>query len=107
MTPRPFGVYVHFPYCAHRCPYCDFASAAIARDSVPHERCTDAVLRELDARAPELTKHKLVSVFFGGGTPSLWKPTELGRLLARVRSSFGLETTDIEITVECEPVVVL
>src|SRR5215467_8421025 len=67
------GLYVHFPYCLRRCPYCDF-TIAIAR-TVPGERYADAVLAELRlrlARRPEWKERPLDSIYLGGGTPSLW-----------------------------------
>jgi putative oxygen-independent coproporphyrinogen III oxidase len=97
------SVYVHFPWCLAKCPYCDFASAAIQRSAVPHEEYADAILRELEARGPALEGRTLSSVFFGGGTPSLWDPRALGRVLARVRAAFDREAPDLEVTVECNP----
>jgi len=99
----PTSVYVHFPWCLAKCPYCDFASGAIRPAEVPHTRYADAVIRELDARAPMLGERRLVSVFFGGGTPSLWDPRELGRVLAAVREAFATREPDLEVTVECNP----
>lgn len=97
------SVYVHFPWCLAKCPYCDFASAAIKRAEVPHRDYAGAILRELEARAPLLAERRLVSVFFGGGTPSLWDPRELGRVLAAIRGAFRSEAPDLEVTVECNP----
>lgn len=97
------SVYVHFPWCLQKCPYCDFASAAIGRDEVPHEAYADAVVRELEWRAPVLRGARLASVYFGGGTPSLWDPTELGRVLRAIREAFAREVEPLEITVECNP----
>ncbi|MBX3270894.1 MAG: radical SAM family heme chaperone HemW [Sandaracinaceae bacterium] len=97
---QPTSAYVHFPWCLAKCPYCDFASAAIRRAEVPHDAYADAVLAELSAR--DLSGRALVSVFFGGGTPSLWDPAALGRVLAAVRAAFGC-TDPIEVTVECNP----
>ena len=99
----PASVYVHFPWCLKKCPYCDFATRKIDRPEVPHRAYADAVLRELDRRAPELAGRRLVSVFFGGGTPSLWDEPELGRVLAGARSAFDEVAGDIEVTVECNP----
>jgi oxygen-independent coproporphyrinogen-3 oxidase len=95
------SVYVHFPWCLQKCPYCDFASATIQRSEVPHRAYADAVLRELAWRAPALSGQPLESVFFGGGTPSLWEPAELGRVLAAIKSLAGSEPR--EVTVECNP----
>ena len=97
------AVYVHFPYCLQKCPYCDFASATIRRPEVPHEAYADAVLRELELRAQRGLSGTLTTVFFGGGTPSLWAPRELGRVLAAIRGAFGEEDRALEVTVECNP----
>ena len=97
------SVYVHFPWCLQKCPYCDFASATIRRPEVPHVAYADAVLRELELRAGAGLSGPLASVFFGGGTPSLWEPRELGRVLRAIRAAFGAETAELEVTVECNP----
>ncbi|HEX6271847.1 MAG TPA: radical SAM family heme chaperone HemW [Polyangiaceae bacterium] len=98
----PLGVYVHFPWCLQKCPYCDFYSLATERDAIPHSAYADAVVRELERRAAELAPYRLKSVFFGGGTPSLWRSDELGRVLARIRAAFP-GTDDVEVTAECNP----
>jgi len=95
------SVYVHFPYCARKCPYCDFASYRVAQ--IPQRDFTDSVVRELAWRAPSLSGRRLASVFFGGGTPSLWSAPELGRVLAAVRAAFDEEAPQLEITAECNP----
>jgi oxygen-independent coproporphyrinogen-3 oxidase len=97
------SVYVHFPWCLQKCPYCDFASATIRRPEVPHQQYADAVLAELAWRAPSVAGDTLASVFFGGGTPSLWAAAELGRVLHAIRGSFAHELPALEITVECNP----
>jgi oxygen-independent coproporphyrinogen-3 oxidase len=115
------GVYVHFPWCLAKCPYCDFVSYAVgtaaANTALRDRAYADAVLREIDARAAELATHAVGSVFFGGGTPSLWHPAELGRVLAallreRARSpgdtgraghAGHASSTSVEITTECNP----
>jgi len=94
------GVYVHFPWCLQKCPYCDFLSLPLARDQIPHAAYADAVLAELDGRLKG-DPPELVSVFFGGGTPSLWRSSELGRVLKAVLSHS--RTEEVEITVECNP----
>jgi len=95
------GVYVHFPYCLAKCPYCDFFSLAEERPNIPHQAYADGVLRELERRAAELSARRLTSVFFGGGTPSLWEPRELGRVLAAIRATFP--GGPVEVTAECNP----
>src|SRR5450432_3713154 len=93
------GVYVHFPWCLAKCPYCDFVSFASERDAIDHAGYADAILRELEARAALLDGAKIETIFFGGGTPSLWAPSELGRALAGIRERIDC-ASDAEITVE-------
>lgn len=96
----PFGVYVHFPFCAHRCPYCDFA---VTTDRPPEAgRYLRAVLAELDLRAPAFAGLRPVSLYIGGGTPSLWDPAEVAVLVAALRDRLGLPTT-AEVTIESNP----
>ncbi|MET0284248.1 MAG: radical SAM family heme chaperone HemW [Polyangiales bacterium] len=97
------SVYLHFPWCLRKCPYCDFATSPLAKAEIPHAAYADAVLRELAMRAESLRDARLYSVFFGGGTPSLWEPAELGRVLRGVLGAFGSHAEDVEITVECNP----
>jgi oxygen-independent coproporphyrinogen III oxidase len=105
---RPLGVYVHFPFCGVHCPYCDFAVDARAAEAVPHDGYADAVLAELAGRAgwfrgPQGSP-RLVSIYFGGGTPGLWRPDALARVLAAVRASFAAPpAAALEITVEANP----
>lgn len=98
------SIYVHFPWCLVKCPYCDFTSYATDRESIDHAGYADAVLREAELRAAALEHRglRIGSVFFGGGTPSLWAPRELGRVLAGLRALFAV-AEDAEITVECNP----
>ena len=99
----PLGVYVHFPFCSVRCPYCDFA--VDTRAEIPHEAYADAVVAELAARARWFDgAGPLVSIYFGGGTPGLWRPEALGRVIAAARGAFGSPpAADLEITVEVNP----
>jgi oxygen-independent coproporphyrinogen-3 oxidase len=78
-----------------KCPYCDFTSFEATREAIDHEGYADAVLRELSLRDPGCRKPR--SLYFGGGTPSLWEPRALGRIIAAVAEG------DCEITVECNP----
>ncbi len=96
-----FGVYIHFPYCRKRCPYCDFAVHARAR--IPHEQYAAAVRRELVDRAPLFAGRRLASVYFGGGTPGLWRADCLGEVLAAVRAAFPAGDGEVEVTVEANP----
>ncbi|MEM7433781.1 MAG: radical SAM family heme chaperone HemW [Myxococcota bacterium] len=101
--PIPTSVYVHFPWCARKCPYCDFATEPVKTNTIAHGAYADALLRELDSRAADLQERMLVSVFFGGGTPSLWNPSALARTLSAIRGAFDVESNDLEVTVECNP----
>jgi len=100
---KPISVYVHFPWCLKKCPYCDFVSFAKDRADIDHAGYADAVLAELSLRREALQGRRLRSVFFGGGTPSLWAPSELGRVLRAIREAAGGGDDDVEITVECNP----
>ncbi|HEX3775113.1 MAG TPA: radical SAM family heme chaperone HemW [Polyangiaceae bacterium] len=101
--PVELGVYVHFPWCLKKCPYCDFLSVASERPAIPHAAYADSVIAELERRAELLPRARLLSVFFGGGTPSLWEPHELGRVLARILTLLPDHADDLEVTVECNP----
>src|SRR5690606_6184882 len=81
-------------------PYCDFASRASV--TVPHERYTDALLREIELRAGEFPSRPATSVFFGGGTPSLWDPVQVRRVLDALRAAYPF-TADAEVTLEANP----
>ena len=95
-----FGLYVHWPFCQAKCPYCDFNSHVVA--SIDQSRWATAFEAEID-RLAALTPHRVLSsVFFGGGTPSLMDVATVERILNRVRKSWRL-TNDIEITLEANP----
>ena len=97
------GLYVHFPYCLRRCPYCDF-TIAIAR-SIPGPRYADAVLAELRlrlAQRPAWSGRPLDSIYFGGGTPSLWDAREVGRVLQGIAAAVPV-APDAEISLEANP----
>jgi oxygen-independent coproporphyrinogen-3 oxidase len=109
---RPLGIYVHFPFCGVHCPYCDFA--VDDRAVIPHDEYADAVVREIDARAPwfgaasaaDPRGADLRSIYFGGGTPGLWRPAALARVIAAVGRHFpgpAGAAPAREITVEVNP----
>ena len=100
---RSLGVYVHFPFCRARCPYCDFATAV--REPIPHDQYAAAVVAELAARAGWFSGQRapgLQSIYFGGGTPGLWRPEAIGRVIETTRRLFAA-TGPLEITVEANP----
>lgn len=94
---------MHFPWCERKCPYCDFASLKLAAEDVPDEAYADAVKQELGLRAPALGGRRLVSIFFGGGTPSMWSGRALGGVVRAIRDAFDEESEDLEVTAECNP----
>jgi putative oxygen-independent coproporphyrinogen III oxidase len=95
------SIYVHFPWCLAKCPYCDFVSYATDRATIDHEGYADAVVREADHRATTFGR-TIGSIFFGGGTPSLWEPRAIARVLSAFRERFDV-ADDVEITAECNP----
>jgi putative oxygen-independent coproporphyrinogen III oxidase len=100
---QSIGVYVHFPFCLKKCPYCDFVSFARAREQIDHRGYADAVLAELGRQRHVLEGRRLTTIFFGGGTPSLWDPEELGRVLHGILAAAGERADDVEVTAECNP----
>jgi putative oxygen-independent coproporphyrinogen III oxidase len=97
----PLALYAHFPWCVQKCPYCDFNSHAV-RDELPEERYLDALLRDFDAQLPTVAGRALSSIFLGGGTPSLFSPASIGRLISHAKSRLGFED-GVEITLEANP----
>lgn len=95
-----FGVYIHFPFCRSKCGYCDFSSAAT--ETIPHVAYANAILREVQARGLQYSTGTLRSIYLGGGTPSLWNPEQISRVLAAVRHRFGC-LDDLEVTLEANP----
>jgi len=101
VIPPPLSLYVHLPWCVQKCPYCDFNSHT-AGDAAPKRRYLGALLRDLDDEAIRSAGRKVETVFLGGGTPSLFAPEEIARLLDAVRTRFAL-ADDAEITMEANP----
>ena len=97
----PLALYIHIPWCVRKCPYCDFNSHA-AGPSLPEEEYVDALLADLDADREHIHGRELTSIFFGGGTPSLFSARALGRLLEGVQKRVPF-AGDIEITLEANP----
>ena len=111
------GLYLHFPWCLVKCPYCDFLSIPVdkiagqvpsvtqARQQIPHARYADALINEFRTRLHEFDadSYQIGSIFFGGGTPSLWEPEQLGRVLEVIRSEAPHLADNLEISVECNP----
>lgn len=99
------GVYIHIPFCLSKCPYCDFNSVASGGGSVPEERYAACVLKEFNARASQegIDRQKgLGSVYFGGGTPSVFSPAAIGGILRGVTGGFDRQFS-AEVTLEVNP----
>src|SRR5919112_4507815 len=96
-----FGVYVHWPFCASKCPYCDFNSH-VRREAPDEERFVAAFRREMAHAAALAPGRSVGSVFFGGGTPSLMKPETVGAVLDAVALAWAV-TPDAEVTLEANP----
>jgi putative oxygen-independent coproporphyrinogen III oxidase len=97
---EPLALYIHWPFCLAKCPYCDFNSHV--REVLPQARFRAALLRELDWEAERLGRRSLRSIFFGGGTPSLMEPETVGALIARASALFA-PADDLEVTLEANP----
>lgn len=97
----PLALYIHIPWCVRKCPYCDFNSHA-ASPTLPEEEYVDALLADLDLDLHAVHGRELSSIFFGGGTPSLFSAQALGRLLKGVEQRIPF-ASDIEITLEANP----
>ncbi|MDP2006153.1 MAG: radical SAM family heme chaperone HemW [Rubrivivax sp.] len=97
----PLSLYVHIPWCLKKCPYCDFNSHE-ARGAAPEQRYVDALLADLEAALPLVWGRRVHSVFIGGGTPSLFAPESIDRLIGGIRARLPLEP-GIEITMEANP----
>jgi len=95
-----FGIYVHWPFCRSKCPYCDFNSHV--RERVDHARWRSALIAELDHYAASTGGRMVTSVFFGGGTPSLMEPQTVAAVIDRVSRHWRV-ARDVEITLEANP----
>jgi oxygen-independent coproporphyrinogen-3 oxidase len=97
----PLALYIHFPWCARKCPYCDFNSHE-ARAGIPEAAYVAALVRDMEAALPSVWGRRIYSVFFGGGTPSLLSPRAVSEILAAARARFSLDP-DAEVTLEANP----
>lgn len=97
----PLTLYVHMPWCVRKCPYCDFNSHSL-KAGAPTGEYVDALIRDFEAELPGLCGRPIEAVFFGGGTPSLFAPAEIARLLDAVRQRWPV-AGDAEVTLEANP----
>lgn len=98
----PLSLYVHLPWCLKKCPYCDFNSHELSTPELPEQRYIDAIVADLEASLALVWGRTVHSVFIGGGTPSLFSPQAIDRLLADIRARLLL-TPACEITLEANP----
>ena len=101
-APRNLGLYIHIPFCRTKCLYCDFCSF-VSRDEQQREAYVGALSREIEARGTK--DYSVDTVYFGGGTPSLFSAEQIGRILGEIKESFNV-SPDAEITLECNPMTV-
>src|SRR5687768_15246222 len=100
MNVEPLALYVHWPFCVSKCPYCDFNSHV--RSSIDQEKWRDALLADLAHEGRLLPGRRLTSIFFGGGTPSLMEPRTVAALIDAAKEHWGA-ADDVEITLEANP----
>jgi putative oxygen-independent coproporphyrinogen III oxidase len=100
-APPPLSLYVHLPWCLRKCPYCDFNSHERSGE-VPQQAYLDALIADLEAALPQVWGRRIRSIFIGGGTPSLFEPASIDRLLADIRARVPLEP-GCEVTLEANP----
>ena len=100
----PLSLYIHLPWCIKKCPYCDFNSHEVSSSvqSLPEQRYIDALVADLEASLPLIWGRTVRSIFIGGGTPSLFSPASIDRLLGDIRARLKLNA-DCEITLEANP----
>ena len=98
----PLALYVHIPWCLKKCPYCDFNSHELRGGELPEQAYLQALLADLEAALPLVWGRPVSSIFIGGGTPSLFSPDAVDRLLGDIRARLPLEA-DCEITLEANP----
>jgi putative oxygen-independent coproporphyrinogen III oxidase len=101
MSGRALALYVHMPWCVRKCPYCDFNSHQL-KSAAPDTAYIDALIRDFDTELPRVQERRIDTVFFGGGTPSLFQPEDFGRLLGALRQRIAF-ADDVEVTLEANP----
>jgi len=97
----PLSLYLHFPWCVRKCPYCDFNSYTL-QGELEESRYLDALARDIESQAPEVGGREVISIFMGGGTPSLFSPSAIQSVLDNARKHLTL-ARDVEVTMEANP----
>ena len=101
MSGRALALYVHMPWCVRKCPYCDFNSHQL-KSAAPDTAYIDALIHDFDTELPRVRERRIDTVFFGGGTPSLFQPEDFSRLLGALRQRIAF-ADDVEVTLEANP----
>ncbi|MES2141391.1 MAG: radical SAM family heme chaperone HemW [Pseudomonadota bacterium] len=101
LSTPPLSLYIHFPWCIRKCPYCDFNSHAL-RAELPETAYINALLEDLDQQLPKVLDRPIISIFMGGGTPSLFSPVAINYLIDEVKKRLDF-SAEIEITLEANP----
>jgi oxygen-independent coproporphyrinogen III oxidase len=96
-----FGIYIHIPYCIKKCPYCDFNSYGVGR-LIPEVEYTEALLAELDIYSDAIARYPLTSIFFGGGTPSLFSSESIGKVIKKILGITS-PSESLEVSIEVNP----
>ncbi len=97
----PFGIYIHIPYCVTKCPYCDFNSYGVG-SNFPEDDYTDSILSELELYRNDISNVDLTSIFFGGGTPSLFDPKNIEKIISKIYDITN-SSENLEISLEVNP----
>jgi putative oxygen-independent coproporphyrinogen III oxidase len=97
----PLSLYLHFPWCVRKCPYCDFNSYTL-HGELAEERYIDALERDIQSQSPDVNGREIISIFMGGGTPSLFSPDAIARVLDATRKHLTV-AADAEVTMEANP----
>jgi len=101
-TNPPLSLYIHLPWCIKKCPYCDFNSHATNKEAFPEDVYVDALIKDLESELPHIWGRPIVSIFIGGGTPSLFSAEAIERLMAALRSRLTFYH-NTEVTMEANP----
>ena len=98
----PLALYIHFPWCLRKCPYCDFNSHQAESEAIPEQQYLAALLKELEQLLPRVWGRRVSTIFFGGGTPSLLSPATVSNLLSAIRARIPCVPA-LEVTLEANP----
>jgi len=100
-SPEAFGIYVHWPFCLSKCPYCDFNSH-VRHATIDEDRFARGFAREIETTAARAPDRRVTSIFLGGGTPSLMRPQTVGSILDAIGKHWRV-APDVEVTLEANP----